>query len=170
MLTQNLKSNKNILGIIQARTGSTRLPNKVFFDLAGKPLIWHVVERLKLSRYLSDIILATTTNEEDIRNRLLHFKLNVGENIAATETIFSFFLILGLPIYFLVISIIKKSYSSLLEKKLFKSFLITVIINSVIVILTTKARESRLFVIPLFFLWPIFFNYLKNMNENFNFK
>ena len=101
------------------------------------------------------------TNEEDIKNRLLHFKLNVGENIAATETIFSFFLILGLPIYFLVISIIKKSYSSLLEKNLVKSFLITVIINSVIVILTTKARESRLFVIPLFFLWPIFFNYLK---------
>ena len=42
-----------------------------------------------------------------------------------------------------------------------KSFFITLIINSVIVILTTKARESRLFIHPLFFLWPIFFNIIK---------
>ena len=101
------------------------------------------------------------SNEEDIKNRLIHFKLNIGENIAAAETFFSLFLILGLPIYFLYISIIKKSYSSLLEKKLLKSFFITLIINSVIVILTTKARESRLFILPLFFLWPIFFNIIK---------
>lgn len=51
--------------IIQARCGSSRFPNKVFADLCGKPLIWHVVNRLKFSRYIKEIILATTTNPLD---------------------------------------------------------------------------------------------------------
>jgi spore coat polysaccharide biosynthesis protein SpsF len=45
--------------------GSTRLPNKVFRDLAGKPLIWHVVDRIKRSRRISGIILATSTSPSD---------------------------------------------------------------------------------------------------------
>jgi len=36
-----------ITAIIQARVGSTRYPNKIFAKLAGKPLIYHVVDRLK---------------------------------------------------------------------------------------------------------------------------
>lgn len=51
--------------IIQARTGSTRLPGKVLKDLCGKPVLWHVVNRLKHSRYISDIIIATTVFPED---------------------------------------------------------------------------------------------------------
>ncbi|MCP4157904.1 MAG: NTP transferase domain-containing protein, partial [bacterium] len=51
--------------IIQARTGSTRLPGKVFLKLKGKPLIWHVVERLKGSREIDGILLATTENPND---------------------------------------------------------------------------------------------------------
>jgi spore coat polysaccharide biosynthesis protein SpsF len=54
-----------IAAIIQARVGSTRLPNKVFYKLAGKPLIWHVVNRLKISTRLTDIVLATTDNQLD---------------------------------------------------------------------------------------------------------
>lgn len=53
--------------IIQARCGSTRFPNKVFIDIEGHPLIWHVVERLKLTKYIDDIIVATTTNTRDNR-------------------------------------------------------------------------------------------------------
>jgi len=54
-----------IAAIIQARTGSTRLPNKVFKNLCGKPLIWHIVNRLKYSQKIDNIILATTQNEND---------------------------------------------------------------------------------------------------------
>lgn len=54
-----------IAAIIQARTGSTRLPNKVFKKLSGKPLIWHVVNRLKFSNKIEKIVLATTNNEND---------------------------------------------------------------------------------------------------------
>ncbi len=54
-----------IAAIIQARTGSSRLPNKVFKELCGKPLIWHVVNRLSFSKRIDKIILATTQNQND---------------------------------------------------------------------------------------------------------
>ena len=56
-----------IIAIVQARVGSTRLPNKIFYELSGKPLIWHVINRLKISSRLSDIVIATTDNELDDR-------------------------------------------------------------------------------------------------------
>lgn len=55
----------NIAAIIQARTGSTRLPNKVFLDLEGRPLIWHVFDRIKDSKFINQFILATTDNKKD---------------------------------------------------------------------------------------------------------
>lgn len=55
----------NIVAIIQARTGSTRLPNKIFNELAGKPLVWHVCERLKYSKRITKIVIATTNNIQD---------------------------------------------------------------------------------------------------------
>ncbi len=51
--------------IIQARCGSTRFPNKVFAIIDGKPLLWHVVNRLKHTSMIDDIIVATTTNPRD---------------------------------------------------------------------------------------------------------
>lgn len=54
-----------IIAIIQARCGSTRFPNKVFADICGKPLIWHVVNRLKFAKTIDQIVLATTINPLD---------------------------------------------------------------------------------------------------------
>lgn len=54
-----------IAAIIQARTGSTRLPNKVLEEICGYPLIWHVANRLRPSKKINKIILATTTNSKD---------------------------------------------------------------------------------------------------------
>jgi spore coat polysaccharide biosynthesis protein SpsF len=51
--------------IIQARLGSTRLPNKVLKDLCGRPVLWHVVNRVKQAKRISEIIIATTTLPED---------------------------------------------------------------------------------------------------------
>ncbi|CAA0158619.1 cytidylyltransferase domain-containing protein [Tenacibaculum maritimum] len=55
----------NVLAIIQARTGSTRLPNKIFSKLGGKSFLYHVVERLRPSKEITDIIVATTTAKGD---------------------------------------------------------------------------------------------------------
>src|ERR1700761_8195328 len=45
--------------------GSTRLPGKVLKPIAGQPLLWHIVHRLKASRLIQDIAIATTTNPLD---------------------------------------------------------------------------------------------------------
>jgi len=49
---------KNIVAIIQARVGSTRLPNKINLDLWGKTVLQRVVSRVKKSRYLETVVLA----------------------------------------------------------------------------------------------------------------
>lgn len=54
-----------IVAIIQARFGSTRLPGKILKDLSGKPLLWHVVNRLSHSKLCNKIVIATTTEPED---------------------------------------------------------------------------------------------------------
>lgn len=56
---------KKVTVIIQARLGSTRLPNKVMAKILGKPMLWHLVNRLKHSELEPEIIIATTTRDED---------------------------------------------------------------------------------------------------------
>ncbi len=51
--------------IIQARMASTRLPGKVLRDLAGKPLVWHITDRLRRVPGLDGIVIATTTAREN---------------------------------------------------------------------------------------------------------
>jgi spore coat polysaccharide biosynthesis protein SpsF (cytidylyltransferase family) len=54
-----------IVGIVQARTNSSRLPKKVLADIEGKPLIWHIVNRLKQVQNISDVVISTTVNDAD---------------------------------------------------------------------------------------------------------
>lgn len=54
-----------IICILQARTGSTRLPRKVLTDLLGKPMIERQIERLRRCRTIDGIVLATTDRSED---------------------------------------------------------------------------------------------------------
>ncbi len=49
-----------ILAIVQARMGSSRLPGKTMADVAGHPLLWHVVDRVRQARLLNLVVVATT--------------------------------------------------------------------------------------------------------------
>ena len=51
--------------ILQARTGSSRLPGKVLADLAGRPMLEFLVERLKRCSPINQMVLATTTDCDD---------------------------------------------------------------------------------------------------------
>ena len=57
-----------VVAIIQARMGSSRLPNKVMLEICGKPVLWHVVNRTSNSRKIDKIIVATS---EDSTNDLI---------------------------------------------------------------------------------------------------
>jgi len=55
----------NIIAIIQARMGAERLPGKVLMDIVGRPMLWHIINRVRHSKYINKIIIATTTNKDD---------------------------------------------------------------------------------------------------------
>ncbi len=53
------------LAVIQARMSSSRLPGKALLEIAGKPLLQHMFDRVKKANYLDSIVLATTTDPSD---------------------------------------------------------------------------------------------------------
>jgi spore coat polysaccharide biosynthesis protein SpsF len=53
------------VAIIQARTGSTRLPGKVLRPLLAEPLLVHVVRRVRRARSVDETVVATTTLPAD---------------------------------------------------------------------------------------------------------
>lgn len=54
-----------IVAIVQARMGSTRLPNKVMKPIAGVPMIELLLSRLAQSKQVEQIVLATSTDERN---------------------------------------------------------------------------------------------------------
>ena len=54
-----------ITAIIQARMGSTRFPGKMMEKLAGRPLIWHVINQVKKSKLVDSVVLATSIDEKN---------------------------------------------------------------------------------------------------------
>jgi spore coat polysaccharide biosynthesis protein SpsF len=53
------------VAIVQARTTSTRLPGKVLADLAGRPVLARVLERIADAPGVDEVVVATTVNDED---------------------------------------------------------------------------------------------------------
>ncbi|MEA4907849.1 MAG: glycosyltransferase family protein [Anaerolineaceae bacterium] len=53
------------IAIIQARMSSSRLPGKVLKDIAGKPMLGHVVERVCQAKGVDEVVVATTTAPDD---------------------------------------------------------------------------------------------------------
>jgi len=53
------------VAIIQARMSSSRLPGKIMTDIAGKPMLQHVINRVQKARMLDLVLVATSENEED---------------------------------------------------------------------------------------------------------
>jgi spore coat polysaccharide biosynthesis protein SpsF len=64
-MKREIKRRDKIVAVIQARMESSRLPGKILLKLAGKPMLDHVIERLKQSRLIDFICVATTTNPKD---------------------------------------------------------------------------------------------------------
>lgn len=54
-----------IVATIEARMTSSRLPGKVLLQVFGKPMLHHLVTRLRMVPSLDAIVLATTVNADD---------------------------------------------------------------------------------------------------------
>jgi spore coat polysaccharide biosynthesis protein SpsF len=56
---------ENVVAIIQARMAAQRLPGKVLMEIAGKPMLEHVLARVKRARTVRKVVVATTTDGSD---------------------------------------------------------------------------------------------------------
>jgi spore coat polysaccharide biosynthesis protein SpsF len=65
-----------IVAVIQARMGSTRLPGKVLKEIGGQPILGILIKRLRRSRRIDSILVATTEKTED--NGIVDLATKVG--------------------------------------------------------------------------------------------
>lgn len=54
------------LAMIQARCGSTRLPNKVLKDLCGKPALQRMIERVQRSKLIDEVMVVTSIEKNNL--------------------------------------------------------------------------------------------------------
>ncbi|MFZ5994608.1 MAG: aminotransferase class III-fold pyridoxal phosphate-dependent enzyme [Thermodesulfobacteriota bacterium] len=80
------KETEMILAIIQARMGSTRLPGKVLADICGKPMLWHVWNRVRTVPSVDKAVVATSVNQADdpvadfcMRHEIEYFRGNEAD-------------------------------------------------------------------------------------------
>ena len=63
MIIRGIK--KKVGAIIQARIDSSRLHRKIFTTLDGKPILEHIINKLKKSSFIDEIIVATSNDFKD---------------------------------------------------------------------------------------------------------
>jgi spore coat polysaccharide biosynthesis protein SpsF (cytidylyltransferase family) len=64
-MAKKVGENLRTIAIIQARLGSTRLPGKVLYDLAGLPMISFMVRRVEQVSVLDELVLATGDGQQN---------------------------------------------------------------------------------------------------------
>lgn len=60
-----VKQKKRVVIILQARMGASRFPGKPLKKVLDRPLLSYQVERLRRCRFVDEIVVATTINQED---------------------------------------------------------------------------------------------------------
>lgn len=69
----------NIVAVVEARMTSSRLPGKHLLRANGKPMLQHLVERLRRVSLINKIVIATTINPAD--DALVNFAKEVGVDV-----------------------------------------------------------------------------------------
>ncbi|MCS6927387.1 MAG: NTP transferase domain-containing protein, partial [Candidatus Binatia bacterium] len=59
------RQQQKVVAIIQARMASSRLPGKVLAEIAGRPMLWHVVERVRSAALVDLVVVATSRDPID---------------------------------------------------------------------------------------------------------
>lgn len=79
LICDDIKKDK-VIALIQARTTSTRFPNKIYQDLNGCPVIYHVIDRAKMSKMIDKTIVISPTILEDLPEDIENFVYKEDEN------------------------------------------------------------------------------------------
>jgi len=83
---------KKIIAIIQTRLGSSRLPAKALLELNGKTLFNRVVERVKLSKIIDEIWIATSNTPSDDLIEMYGKKMDINVYRGSLENVFERFI------------------------------------------------------------------------------
>lgn len=75
------------LVLIQARCGSSRLPNKVMKDLIGKPVLQRMIERVKRSKYIDEVMVITSIERNNLPILKLCAELDTRVGIGSEEDV-----------------------------------------------------------------------------------
>jgi 3-deoxy-manno-octulosonate cytidylyltransferase (CMP-KDO synthetase) len=77
------------IAVIPARLASTRLPRKMLREIAGKPLVGWVYEAVRSSPFLSDVIVATDSDEilETCRKHGWNVQMTSSAHRSGTERV-----------------------------------------------------------------------------------
>jgi len=54
-----------VVAIIQARMGSRRLPGKSLAEIENRPMLWHVIDRVKRAKLIDRVVVATSVSRSD---------------------------------------------------------------------------------------------------------
>ena len=77
-----------LIGVIPARYASTRFPGKPLHLIAGKPLIQRVVERCRLAKSLSDVVVATDDERiAKVAGEFARVEMTRGDHPSGTDRI-----------------------------------------------------------------------------------
>lgn len=75
------------LVMIQARCGSTRLPNKVLRDLCGKPVLQRMIERVQKSKLVDEVMVITSIEKNNLPILRLCSDLGIRVGIGSEEDV-----------------------------------------------------------------------------------
>ena len=76
-----------ILAVIPARAGSRGIPNKNIRIIAGHPLIYYAIDHAKRSKYITDIVVTTDSQEVKIISNQMGVKVKMRESILCTDDV-----------------------------------------------------------------------------------
>lgn len=159
------------LALISRETTALLLPGLLFLSLKNgnspNKIGWRSTIRvygtlvLPIIFYATYLVIFISMNnlwqgtDNEMSKRFSCFLENFENKKNTVETVTSFILTLAIFLYFAVFKLYK-STTAQVTRNYIQAFLISVLVNTPVVILAALARESRLFALPLFFIWPIF--------------
>lgn len=80
-----MEQKPKVVACIQARMGATRFPGKVLADIAGHPMLWHVISRVRMARSADQVVVVTSNEPAD--NAIADFCIQNGiECFRGSET------------------------------------------------------------------------------------